>query len=175
MSVVVLPIILLAVFADVRGCVCDPARPETMSERACGLTLLAGEHSADQGAFLIRDANPTKPNRWLAIPPALHHTLNDMTPEERNAYWSAAISKARELWGDKWAIAVNGLEKRTQCQVHAHIGKLLDTADHSGGLLVNRVDEIPLPPDGSGILIQPEGDKLRVHSGEPAPELMLMR
>lgn len=175
LGVVLLTVILLAFLADIRGCVCDPALPDTMHGRECSLTLKAAEDKTDARVLLMQDANPTKPNRWLAIPHPLRHTLNDMTPEERTAYWTAAIAKARALWQDKWGLAVNGLEKRTQCQLHAHIGKLLDDADRSGSTLVERVEDFPVPEPGTGILIFPEGDKFRVHPGLQAPELLLMR
>lgn len=168
------PLLLLAV-ADIRGCVCDPARPDTMQARECALTSAAESDRDTAPVLFLKDANPTKPNRWLAVPHALHHTLNDMTSEERNAYWSAAIEKAHSLWQDQWAIAINGEERRTQCQLHAHIGKLLDTTDRTGGVLVDKVEDIPIPPPGTGIWIHPEGDKLRVHPGQPAPETGLMR
>ena len=49
-----------------------------------------------------------------------------MTPEQRTAYWSAAIEKAREAWpNDPWGIALNSTERRSQCHMHLHIGKLL--------------------------------------------------
>jgi hypothetical protein len=172
---VLLPVLLLAFVADIRGCVCDPAHPDTMTGRECGLTQVAIKDSGNEPVFFIQDANPTKPNRWLAIPHALHHTLEDMTPLERNAYWSAAIAKAQALWKDQWGIAINGEERRTQCQLHAHIGKLLDTADRTGGDLIDQVEDIPVPPPGTGIWIHPEGSKLRVHPGQQAPELGLMR
>lgn len=175
MSVVICPVILLAVLLDIRGCVCDPAVPASMEARECNLTRLATEQHGSQPVFFIKDANPTKPDRWLAIPHPIRHTLNDMSPAERNAYWRAALKKAHALWGNDWAVAVNGLEKRTQCQLHAHIGKLLATADSSGGIVVKRIQDIPVPPPGSGIWIQPEGKKLRVHPGEMAGELNIMR
>ncbi len=170
-----LPLILLAIAADIRGCVCDPAQPGTLQDRACSLTRVAIEQTGAAPVFFVRDANPAKPNRWLAIPRTLHQSLNEMTPAERNVYWAAAIAKARDLWPDNWAIAINGDERRSQCQLHAHIGKLLPEADRSGGVLVDRVEEIPTPPAGSGIWIQPEGNKLRVHPGVMAGETNLMR
>ncbi len=175
MGVVFLPVILLAFAADIRGCVCDPARSDTMEGRECSLTHVATLRSDGAPAFFIKDANPTKPNRWLAIPHSLHHSLSDMTEAGRTALWTAAIEKARALWSDRWAVAVNADEKRTQCQLHIHIGKLLDDADTSGGVIVDGIAEIPVPPAASGIWVHPEGDKLRVHSGEPAGELKLMR
>jgi hypothetical protein len=146
-----------------------------MQGRECSLTRAAQEKSDAGPVVFIPDANPTKPNRWLAIPHALRHRLDDMPPEERAAYWSAAIAKARALWDDQWGIAINSEERRSQCQLHAHIGKLLADTDRSGGVLVTRVEDIPLPEKGMGIWIQSEGKQLRVHLDQAAPETLLMR
>jgi hypothetical protein len=172
---VIFPVLLLALLADVRGCVCDPVKPETMDARACSLTHVAVDQTGTAAVIFQKDSSPTKPNRWLAIPHALHHTLNEMSPEERNVYWTAAIAKAHELWGEDWAIAINSLERRSQCQLHAHIGKLLAEADKSGGILVDGPEAIPVPPDGGSIWIRPDQGKLRVYSDNPAPETNIMR
>ncbi len=175
MSKVLLPVLLLAILADVRGCVCDPVKPETMETRACSLTHVAASQSGAAPVIFQKDVNPSKPNRLLAIPHALHHTLNEMSAEERQVYWSAAIAMAQSLWGDQWALAVNSEERRSQCQMHAHIGKLLDEADRSGGVVFESAADIPLPPDGKGIWIRPDGGKLRVYTDDAAPETKLMR
>ena len=168
-------LLLIALVADTRGCVCDPGRPETMEDRMCSLSRIASEQPATPAVFFVQDSNPTKPNRWLAIPRALDHTIQEMSTTERNAYWTAAIEKARSLWKDQWAIAINGEERRTQCQLHAHIGKLLETADKSGGEVVSRVEDIPVPPAETGIWIHPEGSGYRVHTGGIVNEPVLMR
>lgn len=175
MSKVIGPILLLALVADVRGCTCDPAVSTSMTGRECSLTRIAVEEPGDPPVFFIRDANPSKPDRMLAIPHSLRHTLDDLTPDERNALWTAVIEKARTLWNDRWAVAINSEEKRTQCQLHVHIGKLLDDVSAGGGVLVGRVEDIPLPAKGNGLWIQPEGNSFRVHLNEPAGELNLMR
>ena len=175
MSLVLAHLLLLLFLADVRGCVCDPARPETLQGRECSLTLAAEKEPSDAPVVFIPDANPTKPNRWLAIPHALRHSLADMTAPERAAYWTRSIEKAKALWNDQWAIAINSEERRSQCQLHAHIGKLLETANGSGGVVVAKVEDIPLPEKSLGIWIQPEGNQLRVHLDQAAPETLLMR
>ena len=86
-----------------------------------------GGPAARTRLFPLHDANPNKPNRWLALPrfhghESARHT--DMTTEQRTAYWAFAIAKAHELWGDGWGLAINSLERRTQCHAHIHIGKL---------------------------------------------------
>ena len=168
-------VLLLLFLADVRGCVCDPARPETLQGRECSLPLAARDDTSTEPVVFKPDANPTKPNRWLAIPHAFHHTLGDMTAAERARYWNSAIQRATALWNDQWAIAINSEERRSQCQLHAHIGKLLADADGSGGILVAGVEDIPLPDKGLGIWIQPAGKQLRVHLDQAAPETFLMR
>lgn len=146
-----------------------------MLGRECALTLITLQSGLESPVFFIRDSNPSKPNRWLAIPHSLRHTINDMSAGERNAFWTAAIAKASELWGNDWAIAVNSLDRRSQCELHAHIGKLLDTADRSGGVLVKGPADIPLPEDGAGIWFHPQASQLCVHLNAPAGELNLMR
>jgi hypothetical protein len=175
MSVVFSTFLLVALLADVRGCVCDPARPDTMQDRMCGLTQIATEQPPSPPVIILKDSNPTKPNRWLAIPRALHHTIQEMSLAERTEYWTAAIEKARAVWKDQWAVAINGEERRTQCQLHAHIGKLLDTADKSAGEIFEHIEDFPIPPPLTGIWVQPEGNKFRVHVGGIANELILMR
>ena len=175
-AIVVFPLPL--VDADVRGCACDVSKPETLEARECSLCLEAEMQPAEPRFFFLRDANPTKPNRWLALP-RFHgkgtDELADMTAEQRRAYWTAAIAKARELWGDRWGLAVNSLEKRTQCHAHIHIGRLLGGVEKGGFVLVEGPADIPVPRDGSGLWVHPVGNKLHAHMGEVAPELVLQR
>lgn len=128
--------------------------------------------------FFIKDASPTKPNRWLALP-RFHgkgaQELADMTPEQRTAYWAAAIAKATELWGNQWGLAINSLERRTQCHAHIHIGKLLNGVEKEGFVLVDGPAAIPVVRDGSGLWVHPAGNKLHAHMREVAPELVLQR
>ena len=51
--------------ADVRGCGCDAAKPETMAATECQLCRVAEAQPAEPRFFFVKDANPTKPNRWL--------------------------------------------------------------------------------------------------------------
>ena len=52
-----------------------------MKRRQCSLCREAEKQPADQSIFFLKDINPRKPNRWLALPRAhfggLHH-LHDM-------------------------------------------------------------------------------------------------
>ena len=164
--------------ADVRNCQCDATRPETLEARECSLCKEAEKHPAEIQYFALRDANPNKPNRWLLLP-RFHgnqpQQLQEMTPEQRASYWTAAIEKARELWSDTWGIALNSTEKRTQCHIHLHIGKLLPDMENDRFVAVDGPAQIPVPPEGQGQWIHPVGGKLHVHTDEPSGELKLQR
>jgi hypothetical protein len=82
-----------------------------MAAKNCGLCREAEKQPADTTVFFLKDINPLKPNRWLALPRAHTHALKDVSPEARLALWNAAIEKARSMWGDQWGLAVNGDER----------------------------------------------------------------
>ena len=164
--------------ADVRTCLCDVNQPATMEARECSLCREAEKQPADIEFFFVRDANPNKPHRWLVMP-RFHgiqpQQLLGMTPEQRNAYWRAAIAKAREVWGEDWGIALNSTEKRTQCHMHMHIGKLLPGSENDRFVMVDRIEDLPVPPDGQGMWIHPVGSGYHAHMDEPAGELKLQK
>ena len=172
-------LLLPAVLADVRNCSCDHAQPETLAARECSLCRAAESQPEGVRFFALRDTNPNKPHRWLALPRFHGKTnpqeLSGMTAEERTAYWEFAIAKARDLWGDQWALAINNLERRTQCHMHIHIGKLRQGVENETFTVVDGPASIPLPREGDGMWVHPAGGKLHVHSGDPAPELLLER
>ena len=164
--------------ADVRNCVCDATKPESLDARECSLCKAAEQQPAGAAIFFLKDTNPRKPNRWLALPRAHYkngHGLEQMQPEERTMLWSAAMEKAKSLWGDQWGLAMNGELNRTQCHGHIHIGKLLDNVETDSFAVVKGPAEIPVPPDGAGLWVHPAGDSLHVHSGEQITETVLMR
>ncbi len=163
--------------ADVRGCVCELTRPDTMQARECGLCRLAEEKPADAPFFVTKDINPTKPNRTLILPRKHYqgpHTLAELSADERTAYWTAAIAKARELWGSDWGVAINADYTRTQCHTHVHIGKLLPDVETDTFTAVDGPATIPVPPDGGGMWIHPVDGKLHCHF-QAIAEPVLMR
>jgi diadenosine tetraphosphate (Ap4A) HIT family hydrolase len=170
-------LVLLSALAlgDVRNCTCDIASVESMAKRECGLCREAEKQPPDTLVFFLKDINPNKPHRWLALPRAHAHTFADLTPPQRLALWTAAIAKAKEIWGDQWALAANADSRRSQCHVHVHIGKLFEGVENADFVLVDGPADIPVPHDGGGIWIHPAGGKLHVHLGEDAPETLLMR
>jgi hypothetical protein len=175
----VFPALLLAVvLADARNCDCDVSKPETMEAVNCSLCREAEKQPLNQGVFFLKDTNPTKPNRMLALP-RKHtpgsHSLADLSDADRTELWTAAIEKAKSIWGDSWGIAYNGVERRTQCHGHIHIGKLNEGVETEGFVVVATPAGIQLPTDGSGIWIHPVNGKLHVHSGAQVNETVLMR
>jgi diadenosine tetraphosphate (Ap4A) HIT family hydrolase len=160
---------------DVRNCTCDLASAESMAKRECGLCREAEKQPPDAPVFFLQDINPNKPHRWLALPRVHVHELSDLTPAQRLALWTAAIAKARELWGDQWGLAANADIRRSQCHVHVHIGKLFGGVENADFVLVENPADIPVPPDGGGIWVHPVGGKLHVHLGKDDPETLLMR
>jgi hypothetical protein len=164
--------------ADVRNCLCDITRPETLEVKECSLCKVAEEQPVDVMFFFVKDINPTKPNRLLALP-RFHgknpQEIADMTPEQRAGYWTATVAKAREVWGNQWGLGMNGLEKRTQCHAHIHMGKLLDNVENDRFIVVDTPAQIPAPNYGNGLWVHPVGDKLHVHMDDPAGELKLVR
>jgi hypothetical protein len=166
-----------ALSASAIDCDCDPARPDTMKLRQCSLCNEAEKQPGDVEIFYLKDNNPRKPNRWLALP-RVHgtgaHHMHDLSPKQRAQVWEAAIRKARELWGDEWGLAYNGEKVRTQCHTHVHIGKLLKGVERDNFVVVKRPSEIPVAP-GEGVWVHPVGKKYHVHIGEQICETVLLR
>mgnify|MGYP000928176083 CR=1 FL=1 len=168
---------IAAAFADT-PCSCDPAKPETMKERQCSLCTEAEKQPSGEEIFFLKDINPRKPNRWLVLP-RVHrdglHSLADFPPDLRTRYLTAAIEKAKSLWGDEWAIAYNGDRVRTQCHTHIHVGKLLPGVEAGEFTVAASIAEIRVPPEGSGFWVHPVEGKMHVHTGEQIAETVLLR
>jgi hypothetical protein len=176
--IVLLVAATLVVRADVRNCACDDATPKTLEARECSLCREALKQPSDRAYFLLQDNNPTKPNRWLALPRAHFASANPlgaMSAAEREGLWDAAITKGLEMWGNSWAIAMNGDLSRTQCHPHVHVGKLLPGNESDNAILVDKPGDIPVPKDGAGLWFHPLGPRLHVHEGEQINETVLMR
>lgn len=158
-------------------CHCDPAQPETLKSRECSLCAEAEIQPATVEIFFLKDANPRKPNRTLALPrihTREHHPLAELPPELRTKLWVDSVEKAKELWGPDWAVAYNGDRVRTQCHAHLHIGKLLPGVEFGAFVVVNTPAEIVVPT-GQGVWVHPVDGKLHVHSGEQITETVLLR
>lgn len=167
----------LPLAADVTNCACDVTRPETLKARECSLCLEAEKHPASVEFFTLKDVNPRKPNRWLALPQAHStgpHALHLMPKETRNRYWRYAIAQAAERFGEDWGLAYNGQKVRTQCHLHLHIGRWIKAADTTSFKLVRRIEDIPAPAD-SGIFVRPVKGGFLVLTGQQIMETALLR
>ena len=168
--------LFFAVSLTAADCPCDHAAPATLENRECSLCKEAAKQT--EAIFFLKDANPRKPNRTLALP--LKHSrgqqdLRDLDPPERAALWKAAIAKAQELWPGAWGLAYNSDTVRTQCHLHIHIGKLNEGVDESGGRLISSAEDFPLAEPGKGIWLHPIPGGYHVHTDREIAEPMLVR
>jgi diadenosine tetraphosphate (Ap4A) HIT family hydrolase len=146
-----------------------------MEARQCGLCREAEKQPTDQPVFFLKDINPAKPHRWLALPRSHAHSFAALSPAERTELWAGAIAKAKELFNDdSWGLATNGRAVVTQCHTHIHIGKLLAGIETDNFVTVSKPEEIPVP-ENEGFWIHPAGGKLHVHRGEQVTETVLLR
>ena len=167
----------VAAEADITGCACDPADPVSMEARLCSLSREAAKQPPEPGFFFLKDISPRKQKRTLMLPRRLEkgvYRLSDLTPKERLEFWTEAIRKAEELWGDDWGLAVNGDKVRTQCHPHIHIGKFLKASEKNNFIVINHPRQIPVPK-GDGLWIHPVDKRLHVHTGEQICETVLLR
>lgn len=167
----------LVSYADT-PCNCDPTKPETMQQRQCSLCAEAEKQAPGTEIFFLKDINPSKPNRMLALPGSHGpgpHALADLPADVRTRFWTAAIEKAKSLWGPDWAVAYNGDRVRTQCHAHVHLGKLLPGVEFGPFLVVDSPAGIPVPKNGEGLWVHPVDGKLHVHTGEQITETVLLR
>jgi diadenosine tetraphosphate (Ap4A) HIT family hydrolase len=177
-TVVAIAACLVSIYA--RGetpCPCDVKIPETLNARQCSLTKVTEEQPAGIAVYFLADANPKKPNRLLALPREQKSGMQrvaDLSAEARLALWTQAIDKAKEKWGDRWGIAYNGDNVRTQCHVHIHIGRIIDGVEWGAFLVVDGPAQIPVP-GVDGYWIHPVNGKLHVHTGEQVCETVLLR
>ncbi len=176
MRIVAALLVSLCVRAQTK-CDCDAKIPETLNARQCSLSKVTEEQPPDIRVFFLPDANPKKPNRLLALPREQMvgmQRIANLTPQTRMELWTAAIGKAKEKWGERWGIAYNGDNVRTQCHVHIHIGRLIEGVEAGEFLVVDSPARIPTPGI-DGYWIHPVNGKLHVHTGEQICETVLLR
>jgi diadenosine tetraphosphate (Ap4A) HIT family hydrolase len=161
--------------ADIVTCTCDVSRPETLEAHQCGLCREAEKQPPDVKVFFLKDANPSKPNRWLALPRSHQRSIELMSDEQRADLLAAAVQKAKELFGDEWAIAYNAPSVQTQCHIHLHIGKLIPGVETGQFITATKIEDIPAPAKGEGFWIHPQGNLFHVHTGEQVTETVLER
>ncbi len=163
------------VLADVVTCGCDPAKPETLAARQCALCREAEKQPVDIPVFILKDINPTKPNRWLALLRIHDRYLDTVAPDLRAQLWSKAIAQAKMLFPDEWAIAYNAPSVQTQCHIHVHLGKLIRGVETDNFITVTKLEDFPIPAKGEGLWIHPQGNLFHIHLGEQITETVLLR
>ncbi len=158
------------------GCPCDHRDSASMASRVCSLCRTADEQTED--VYFLKDINPSKPNRYLALPKAHESGLQavgDMPPEARERVWAAAIIKARELFGERWGLAHNSHFFRTQCHAHIHMGPLSPDVADEGGTLYAGPGDLPALGAEKGMWVHPKDGKLCVHLDRDLAEIVLVR
>jgi hypothetical protein len=162
--------------------------------------LFAGDATAPfAGAVVIRDANPTKSRRFLALPLSEAHPessgmqmFRDLPDAQQEALIRTALAAAESLPASAGpvGIAQNGPEgdnRRTQCHIHVHIGRLDPGKDPEDQRLAHAPVEFRLQGQwlekirgrlSDGWLIHPAGKgRYHFHAIDPvnSPEFMLAR
>src|SRR5437660_8759568 len=102
-----------------------------MEARSCSLCREAEKQGVSVKVFLLKDTNPSKPGRWLALPRIHPRSLDLLNDEQRAELWSAAIAKGKRFLTDKWAMAYNAPSVQQQSKVHAQTGNLIPGAKPS--------------------------------------------
>ena len=158
------------------GCPCDHREAGSMEPRVCSLCRTAEEQTED--VYFLKDINPRKPNRYLALPRAHQDGLQavgEMPPEQRERVWSAAIRKAEELFGARWGLAHNSHFFRTQCHAHIHMGPLSPDLDDETGTLYEHPRDFPAVGAEKGMWVHPKDGKYCVHLDRDLAEIVLIR
>lgn len=157
-------------------CPCDHSSIETLKPRVCSLCRTAEEQTA--AVYFLKDINPHKPNRYLALPKAHDSGMQSVgtIPEPlRTELWRGAIAKARELYQERWGIAHNSHLFRTQCHAHLHMGPMSPEVEDTNGTLYDDPSEFPGFPPDQGMWVHPQGDRFCVHFDRDLTEIVLIR
>lgn len=158
------------------GCPCDHRDAASMSSRVCSLCRTAEEQT--DAVYFLKDINPAKPNRYLALP-RVHQdglqAVGEMPPEERERVWTAAIERAGELFGERWGLAHNSHFFRTQCHAHIHMGPLSPDVEDEGGSLYGAPKDFPAAGAHQGMWLHPKDGQYCVHLDRDLAEIVLVR
>ena len=158
------------------GCPCDHAKAETLSGRVCSLCRTAEKQTAP--VYFLKDINPHKPNRYLALPrvhdAGLQH-VGGLPAELRTQVWEAAIEEARRLFGERWGLAENAYFFRTQCHAHIHMGPLSPEVADEGGTLYESPGDFPALEASEGLWLHPRDGQFCLHRDRDLAEVVLIR
>ena len=147
-------------------CLCDHSTHAAYDQRNCGLCAEVDKAPNNVDVVFVKDNDPKKPHRWLALPrehaAQSFQLLGDVPQDQRAELWRQAIERAKQDWGDRWGLAINGTRARGQCHLHIHIGRLIDAVEWGEALTVDGPEQIP-DPGLLGVWVHPLKGKLHVH------------
>lgn len=158
------------------GCPCDHAEPESLGPRVCSLCKTA--ERATDAVYFLKDINPHKPNRYLALPKAHDSGLQavgELPSNLRTQVWTEAITEAERLFGARWGLAHNSYFFRTQCHAHIHMGPLSPEVADENGALYAKPDDFPAVGAEQGIWVHPKDGEYCVHLDRDLAEVVLIR
>lgn len=158
------------------NCPCDHAHLASMKSRVCSLCRTAED--ATEEIYFLKDINPRKPSRYLALPKAHDHGFQSTIHLARNLrskLWTRAIQRAEELYPGRWGLAQNSHFFRTQCHAHIHIGPLSPEVVDEGGRLYATVDDMPEVGPAQGIWLHPKEGQYCVHLDRDLAEIVLVK
>ncbi len=157
-------------------CPCDHADSGSMSSRVCSLCGTAQKERDE--IYFLKDINPHKPNRYLALPKAHdagYQSTSDLSESLRARLWLRAAKRAEELFPGRWGLAQNSHYFRTQCHAHIHIGPLSPEVEDTGGTVYRTVDEFPNVGQEQGVWVHPRDGGFCVHLDRDLAEIVLVR
>ena len=157
-------------------CPCDHADTESLASRVCSLCGTA-ERKSDE-IYFLKDINPHKPNRYLALPKAHDsgfQSTASLTSPLRARLWSRAAAEAERLFPGRWGLAQNSHYFRTQCHAHIHIGPLSPEVEDSGGTVYRDVADFPNVGPEQGMWVHPRDGRYCVHLDRDLAEIVLVR
>lgn len=172
-ALVILP---RAAAPPVVDCPCDHSQPESLKPRVCSLCGTARKQTTE--IYFLKDINPHKPNRYLALPKAHEggmQSIGTMPEPLRTLLWREAIAKARELYGERWGLAHNSHLFRTQCHAHVHMGPMSPDVEDVNGILYDDPKDFPAAPPDQGIWIHPKDGRYCLHLDRDLTEIVLIR
>ncbi len=158
------------------NCPCEHGEPGTLSSRVCSLCGTAELQSGE--IYFLKDINPHKPNRYLALPKSHDRGFQstaDLSESLRARLWLGAVERAEELFPGRWGLAQNSHYFRTQCHAHIHIGPLSPEVDDTGGVVYQTVGEFPNVGPEQGIWLHPKHGGYCVHLDRDLAEIVLVR
>ena len=157
-------------------CPCDHRRPDTFSSRVCSLCGTAEKETGE--IYFLKDINPHKPNRYLALPKdhvSGFQSTAHLSDALRDRLWAKAVERAEELFPGRWGLAQNSHFFRTQCHAHIHIGPLSPEVEDTQGTLYREVSDFPNYGPEKGMWLHPKDGMYCVHFDRDLAEIVLVR